>query len=64
MAIDQSKKLGMLGWSFYLLSKAKKEFDVIDQVRESMGGVGIEKIFKVGHTSTRLNIKRFKRQTV
>ena len=26
--------------------RAKNEFDVIDQVRESMGGVGIEKIFK------------------
>ena len=26
--------------------RAKNEFDVIDQVRQSMGGVGVEKIFK------------------
>eukprot|EP00605_Chrysophyceae_sp_TOSAG23-4_P001691 GSChrysophyteH1.ASY1.ANO1.1859.1 assembled CDS len=27
-------------------SRAKGEFDVIDQVRQSMGGVGVEKVFK------------------
>jgi len=41
--------------------QAKKEFEVIDQVRQSMGGVGLEKIFKAWKRWALNKVQRLRR---